>query len=42
MSQESVLHKIVQHLSLAPHEKDQLELEISAEWGEPEVPKEGE
>lgn len=31
MSLEKALHKIVQRLPLAPHEKDALEMEVSAE-----------
>ena len=43
MSQESVLHKIVRNLPIGPAQKDELELEVSAEFGVPdEVAEEGE
>lgn len=33
MSLESVLHKIIEHLPLAPHEKDALAAEVTRETG---------
>jgi hypothetical protein len=39
MSLESMLHNIVDHLSVHPREKEALKAEITAEVGEKEAPE---